>query len=146
SASKYPDVIDYGYVQDNLPNIKYFENCLTWNIDGSIGKVYYRQGRFSLSEKVIPLILQEQYKTKLDVFFLKYIIETTFNKQRFNFNNKAGKSKIKDILIDIPIDTSGEFDLFFQREIAEKYNKAEYLKNIVLKELENIKNTMIDIM
>jgi hypothetical protein len=145
SASKYPDTIDYGYVLDNLPQIKYFENCLTWNIDGSIGKAHYRQGRFSLSEKVIPLVLQEKYKEKLDVFFLKYIIEATFNKQRFNFSNKAGKSKIKDILLDIPIDEFGGFDLFAQRKIAEKYNKVEQLKSTVSKELERIKNIIIDI-
>ena len=145
SASKYPDFIDYGYVQDNLNNIKYFEDCLTWNIDGSIGKAHYRHGRFSLSEKVIPLILHEQYKQKLDIFFLKYTIETTFNKQRFDFSNKAGKSKIKNILIDIPIDTSGEFDLLTQRKIAEKYNKVEQLKNTVLNELEKVKKIIIDI-
>jgi len=145
SASKYLDVIDYGYVQDNLVSVKYFEDCLTWNIDGSIGKVHYRQGRFSLSEKVIPLILREQYKTKLDVFFLKYVIETTFNKQRFDFSNKAGKSKIKDILIDIPVDTSGEFDLSSQMEIAAKYKKIEHLKGNVLNELEKIENVIIDI-
>lgn len=146
SASKFPNVIDYGYVQDYLPFVKYFENCLTWNIDGSIGKVYYRPGRFSLSEKVIPLVLQEQLKTKLDVLFLKYTIENVFSKYRFNFGNKAGKSKIKDITIYIPVDTSGEFDLSAQKEIAEKYNKIEQIKNNVLIELDKIKNMSIKLL
>src|SRR5690606_16685898 len=65
SASKFPENVDYGYVKDNLKGVKYFEDCLTWNIDGSIGKVYLREGRFSLSEKVIPLIVKEEYKESL---------------------------------------------------------------------------------
>ena len=35
-ASKEIDEVGYGYVKDNLKGVKYFENCLTWNIDGSI--------------------------------------------------------------------------------------------------------------
>ena len=40
---------NYGYVKDNLKEIKYFKNCLTWNSNGSIGKVHYRLVKFSLS-------------------------------------------------------------------------------------------------
>ena len=72
SASKFPNTVDYGYVKDNLQGVKYFENCLTWNIDGSIGKVYNRKGRFSLSEKVIPLIVQKEYTDTLDLLFLNW--------------------------------------------------------------------------
>ena len=85
SASKFPENVDYGYVKDNLKGVKYFENSLTWNIDGSIGKVYYRQGKFSLSEKVIPLIIQEELKKNLDLIYLKYAIEMEFSKHYFGF-------------------------------------------------------------
>jgi hypothetical protein len=146
SASKFPNVIDYGYVQDNLSQVKYFEDCLTWNIDGSIGKVYYRQGKFSLSEKVIPLVLREKYKKELNLLFLKYIIENAFSNQKFNFGNKAGKSKIKDIIINIPVDNFGCFDLVAQKEIAEKYNKIEQIKSHILNELEKAINTIIEIL
>ena len=43
-ASKNEKTVDYGYIKDNLEGIKYFRDCLTWNIDGSIGKVFLRQG------------------------------------------------------------------------------------------------------
>lgn len=62
SASKDYNLVGYGYVKDNLEGVQYFNDCLTWNIDGSIGKVHYRKGRFSLSEKVIPLKLKTRYK------------------------------------------------------------------------------------
>ena len=139
SASKSPDSVDYGYVEDNLKGVKYFENCLTWNIDGSIGKAFYREGRFSLSEKVIPLILKEDYLGKLDYKFLGFMIEKEGDKMGFSFSNKAGKSKIKDIEIDIPIKQNGDFDLGEQKRLANKYEKIEQFK-------EGIKNLYQQIM
>jgi type I restriction enzyme M protein len=144
SASKNEDTVDYGYVQDNLKDIKYFENCLTWNIDGSIGKIFIRLGRFSLSEKVIPLILQDKYKD-FDVSYLKYTIENELATKNFGFSNKAGKNKIKDIVIKIPITPLGEFDLQKQKEIAAKYRKIEETKKNIKIELEKIENAKIDI-
>ncbi|MGM8316790.1 N-6 DNA methylase (plasmid) [Clostridium perfringens] len=84
SASKNPDLIGYGKIKDNLEGIQYFEDCLTWNIDGSIGKVHYRKGRFSLSEKVIPLKLKIRYKINekaIKILREKYCTEN--NKDRF---------------------------------------------------------------
>ncbi len=145
SASKFPDSVDYGYVKDNLKDIKYFEDCLTWNIDGSIGKAHYRKGRFSLSEKVIPLIVKSDLKNILNIDFLKNIIETEFNKHSFDFGNKAGKGKIQKIEISIPINDNGEFDLVTQKEIADKYRKIEEIKATINKELDKIQSTNIEI-
>lgn len=144
SASKFPNAVDYGYVKDNIKDIKYFENCLTWNIDGSIGKVYYRQGRFSLSEKVIPLILFDQLVGKLDLLFLKYVIESEFSKHYFGFDNKAGKGKIQDIEIMIPINDKNQFDIELQKEIAGKFQKLELIKKNIEEELFKISTTEID--
>lgn len=144
SASKFSDAVDYGYVQDNLPGIKYFENCLTWNIDGSIGKVYLRKGRFSLSEKVIPLIVRDVYKGSLDLLFLKYAIEAEFSKHYFGFDNKAGKGKIQDIEIAIPVDEKGLFDIDLQIQLAKKFEKFELIKQRIADELDKISGTEID--
>lgn len=145
SASKFSNLPDYGYVKDGLVGVKYFEDCLTWNIDGSIGNVFYRSGRFSLSEKVIPLILRDDFKNKLNLNFLKNIIEKEFSSQEFGFTNKAGKSKIKNIKIPIPITPSGEFDLETQKEIAQKYQKIEQIKQSILTELDKIAKTEIEL-
>ncbi|MFA6054197.1 MAG: N-6 DNA methylase [Thermodesulfovibrionales bacterium] len=141
SASKDPRLVDYGCVTDNLTGIKYFEDCLTWNIDGSIGKAHYRKGRFSLSEKVIPLIVFPQHEKQLDLNYLKYEIENEFSKYSFNFGNKAGKGKIKNIKIKIPINKKGEFDLKAQKEITKKYQIIEQVKQ----ELENKLNDLLKI-
>jgi len=116
SASKFPENVDYGFVAENLPDVKYFENSLTWNIDGSIGKAHYRKGKFSLSEKVIPLIVFEHLKDEIDLEYLKYTIEIEFAKHSFGFDNKAGKGKIQDIEIPIPVNSNGKFDLNLQKK------------------------------
>jgi hypothetical protein len=144
SASKFPDTVDYGFVKDNLQGVKYFEDCLTWNIDGSIGKVHYRNGRFSLSEKVIPLIVKDEYKDTLDLLFLKHTIELEFSKHNFGFSNKAGKGKIQDIEIAVPINDQGSFHLDIQKEIADKFEKIEDIKKSILSELDRISKTEID--
>lgn len=141
SASKFPDSVDYGYVQDNLKGVKYFENCLTWNIDGSIGKAHYRHGRFALSEKVIPLIVRDNLKDKLDIDYLKYSTEIEFGKHAFGFGNKAGKGKIKNIKIPVPVDGKGELDVRQQKYLAEKYKRVEEIKSAIGRELSRVLDT-----
>lgn len=145
SASKFTEAIDYGHVQDNLKGIKYFEDCLTWNIDGSIGKAHYRKGKFALSEKVIPLILKSSLKGILDIDFIKFSIETEFSKHSFGYGNKAGKGKIKDIHISIPVLPNGDFDIKRQKEIADRFKKIEEIKFLMIKELEKLDQAYISI-
>lgn len=125
-ATQSIESISYGKVKDNLKNIKYFENCLTWNIDGYVGKVFYRKGKFSLSEKVIPLILRDEYINICDYQYLKYALENEANKLHLDYSNKAGKSRIKNIVIKIPT-KYGKIDLTAQKELARKYEKIEQI-------------------
>lgn len=143
SASDDIDFVNYGYVQDNLQNIKYFQDCMTWNIDGSVGKIFIRKNKFSLSEKVIPLILFSEYETKLDKTFLKYEIEKEAKKQEFGFTNKAGKSRLKSIIIRIPVNKDNDFDIHKQQEIAQKYKKIEELKKELKEKLDILANYKI---
>lgn len=143
SASKFPNSVDYGYVKDNLKGIKYFEDCLTWNIDGSIGKAHLRKGRFSLSEKVIPLKIKESLTKSLDIYFLKYQIEKEFSLHNFGFDNKAGKGKIQDIEIQIPL-TNGAIDIDKQKMISNKYLSVQKIKEKIGIELSKISSVKID--
>lgn len=145
-ASKNPEEIGYGFVQDNLPSVKYFENCLTYNIDASAGYVFYRTGRFSLSEKVRPLIIKPKYQGMLYEPYLEYVIQPIF---RANIQGRRGpngeneftkinKTIIQDLQIPIPIKENGEFDLKAQKEIAEKYKKLESIKKQVINEIDKV--------
>jgi len=145
SASKSSDEVGYGYVQDNLKGVKYFEDVLTWNIDGSVGKAFFRQGRFTLSEKVIPLILRDEWKGLLDHTYLKYILEKKAIEAGFTFSNKAGKSRIKNISIEIPVDKEmGQVDLKKQQEIAEEHQRLDQIKKQLSESLEEVFGVAID--
>ena len=148
STSKDPNIIAYGHIKDNLPNVKYFENILTWNIDGSVGRAFFRKGRFSLSEKVIPLILKDIWKEKIDLNYVKYIMEIKAVEGGFSFSNKAGKTRIKDIEIEIPIKTqNGQTvpDIDKQKEIALTYEKIYGIKNTVIQALQDVHEVTVDI-
>ena len=140
SASKNPDDVSYGYVADELPNVRYFEDCMTWNIDGSIGEVFIRKGKFSLSEKVIPLVLFEQYKTVLDKKYLKYIIQKEAKIKEFGFSDKAGKYQLRELLVRIPVNKYEEFDLDLQKYLADKYEVLENNKKDILNKFNQISN------
>lgn len=144
SASKDYESVDYGYVKDNLDGIKYFENCLTWNIDGSIGTAHYRVGRFSLSEKVIPLVFRQL--ELFDVEFIKYEIEKEFSKYSFGYNNKAGKGKIKDIIINVPVYEDGKINIEAQKLIAEKNKKIIELQESLKNKITSITDASIDLL
>lgn len=146
SASKDENSIDYGFVKDNLKGIKYFENCLTWNIDGSVGKAFFRKDRFSLSEKVIPLILQDQYKDNIDYEYVKFMLEEKVLEYGFHFSHKAGKSKIENILIPFPSVKNGDEikpDLNRQKEIASIHKKVDGIKTNVSNKIYELIDTNI---
>lgn len=145
SASKDENIVWYWYVKDNLNWVKYFENCLTWNIDWSIWKVFYRKGRFSLFEKVIPLVFFDKYKWDLYFDYLKFIIEIEAKKEWFWFTKKAGKWRLKKLILKIPIKENWEFDLEKQKKIAKKYEKIEKIKNNLIEELEYLEKVKVEI-
>ena len=148
SASKNPNEISYGFVKDNLPNIKYFNNCLTWNIDGSVGKAFFRTGKFTLSEKVIPLILKQNCVGNINEFYVKYVLEKKAVEKGFAFTNKAGKEKIKDIEIEIPLLIKEEKsipDIKEQEKLARKYEELYKIKQELIQSLEGLYEISIDI-
>lgn len=142
-ASKDINEVGYGYVKDNLDGIKYFENCLTWNIDGSIA-VFYRKNRFSLSEKVIPLILKDSLKDKVDLDYLRIMIQQSAEIKNFHFANKAGKSKLKNINIQVPVNQDGNIDLDIQKSFVEKYIQIEETANLLAQRKVLLKNVIIN--
>ena len=151
-AGKEGEFPNYGYVVDNAiikekrknklleTKVKYFNDCLTYNIDGFAGYVFYRKGRFSLSEKVRPLIIKDEYRDFLNPEFFKFVIEPIFRnnrKGRLGKNEKNEYTKlyinmIENIEINIPIKKDGTFDLEKQNQIVSKYKAIEEMKNSIL--------------
>lgn len=164
-ATKLPNEVGYGYIKDNVEmieikngkrivtKIKYFENCLTYNIDGTAGYIFYRKGRFSLSEKVRPLIIKEELKEVLNPEYLKYIMQPIFRKNirgrkgpnGENEFTKIGKTIIEDLLIPIPVDNNQKFSYEKQTEIANQYKKLERIRDIIISKIDDIINVQFDL-
>ncbi len=164
-ATKLPNEVGYGYIKDNVEmveikkerrivtKIKYFENRLTYNIDGTAGYIFYRKGRFSLSEKVQSLIIKEELKEVLNPEYLKYIMQPIFRKNirgrkgpnGENEFTKIGKTIIEDLLIPIPVDNNQKFSYEKQTEIANQYKKFEKIRDIIISKIDDIINVQFDL-
>lgn len=145
SASKTPDFIGYGKIKDKIEGVKYFKDCLTWNIDGFVGKAFYRGGIFTLSEKVIPLILFEKYVGKVDYMYIRCVLQKEASKRDLGFTNKAGKARIADIPVKIPVDKDGNFILEKQQELALNYKRIEDVKEQMSEELKSFNESVIEL-
>lgn len=130
-ASKQADEVSYGYIKDGIPGVKYFSDCLTWNIDGSLG-LFVREGKFSLSEKVIPLIVRAELTEDIDLNYLKYTILSKIGDSSFSYTNKGGKTRLGQIVIPLPVAGDGRIDVVAQREIANKYITVEQTRSALL--------------
>ncbi len=164
-ATKLPNEVGYGYVKDNIEmiemkngkqivtKIKYFENCLTYNIDGTAGYIFYRKGRFSLSEKVRPLVIKEEFNGILNPEYLKYIMQPIFRKNirgrkgpnGENEFTKIGKTIIEDLLIPIPVDNNQKYSYEKQTEIANQYKKLERIRDIIISKIDDVINVQFDL-
>lgn len=136
-ATASPDKVSYGYIKDNVDGVKYFQDCLTWNIDGSMCVIHKRTGRFSLSEKVIPLIKFEKWEGLLLDDYLMIIIQNEAKLCDFNYGNKAGKSKLGDLEISIPTNDIGEIDVDAQIKYIDKHKKINGIRT-KLKRLQDV--------
>jgi hypothetical protein len=128
-----------GFIADNLTNVKYFQNCLAWNRNGTVGYVFFHKHEFTTTDDHRPMLLKKAYKNNIDLEYARYAIENILL-QKFSWNDKAGKDKVEKIAILIPILSNGDFDLLAQQAIAEKYNKIEEIKTLLSYELKKIRD------
>lgn len=131
-----------GYIKDNISKVKYYNNCLSYNRNGSVGYVFYRNHKFSTNEDHRVLVLKPEFKNIISYEYLKYTLENELLKL-FSYTNKAGISKINDIAIKIPTKKDGNFDLKSQDKIAEQYKNLRNIKNSIMGELTTFKKTSI---
>ncbi len=148
STSKDPSEMSYGHVADNLPRVKYYQDILTWNKDGSSGKVFFREGRFAPSEKVVPLVLRKEWDSLVDKNYIKFMLEQEALNLELGFSVKASKRKLKRIIIKFPyILADGKTipDIKEQQRIAHELERAYTLKQDLADCLGELLNASIEI-
>ncbi len=126
----------------NINSYDYDGSYLTWAKDGLAGYIMYHDNeKFSITNHRGILLLKDEY-SKLNLEFLKIIIEPIFRK---NIKGRLGTEEkneyttlSKEMIIDIedklkiPIKEDGVFDLEKQREIVSKYKSIEEMKKSIL--------------
>lgn len=132
----------------------YYQNCLTWSVDGYAGTIFIRNDKNKKNEKK-----KEFYFTinnhsgilipKCDNLFLpfiKEIIQPIFYKKSKGYgNNKVGTNQINNILVKVPVNRKGEYDLETQMKIAKKYQDVEKLKQELADKLNMLAKVKISI-
>lgn len=134
-----------GYIEDDLNGIKYYENCLSWNRNGSVGYVFIRDHKFTTNEDHRAMVIKKEFRNLIDKQYLKYEIEKNLHLNGFSFLDKCGVDKIKSVLIKIPVKNDGTFDLDMQKELGAKYGVINELKKEIFSKYENIEKLKIDL-
>lgn len=118
-----------GYIADDLNDVKYFEKCLAWNREGSVGYVFYHDHKFSTNDHHRPMILNSEFSSNIDLMYIRTTLqEILLSSGEFAWSKTASKDKISKLSIPIPIDNNGEFDLQAQKNISAQIEFVSQLK------------------
>lgn len=113
------------HIQDEIPGVRYFENCLAWNREGSIGYVFHHRHRFTTNDHHRPMILKEEYKEFIDLDYCQIVIENAILTMGLTWGKTASKEKVSKVIIKIPVDESGNPDIQYQIKYAKKLNTIQ---------------------
>lgn len=101
-----------GKISRHAPNLKIYNQCISYNRNGSAGYFFYRVHDFAPTEDHNVLLK----KTPSDSILDEYVVfKLNENSEQFSWGNKAGKSKVENLLVDIPCTNQGEVDIEQQK-------------------------------
>jgi len=144
-ASSKDEKSTLGHIKDNLKGVHYYENCLSWNRNGSVGYVFIRNHRFATNEDHRAMTIKQEFKNKLVMEYLKFEIEKKLLEGGFSFLNKCGIEKIKEVLIDIPVNTKDEFSIEHQQYLLNKMKKTKNLQDDLQNKIDEIANATVEV-
>ena len=133
-----------GSIKDNLIGIKYYENCLSYNRNGSVGYVFFRNHRFTTNEDHRVLALRPEYADSVDYEYIKYELQGKLL-ENFSYNDKAGINKILEIELKIPVDTKDRPDLSAQQKLAQQYKHLEKMEFDLIDDFNEFKNYSVQL-
>ena len=115
--------------------------CLTWAIDGLAGYMMIHETPFSATNHRGVLVPKIE---NLDLNYVKYLLEPIFRELKKGREGSNGENEytslppfmIKKVMIDLPIDESGQLDLNAQKEISKKYLALEQYKQDIVAKLQ----------
>ncbi|MBQ4428692.1 MAG: N-6 DNA methylase [Clostridia bacterium] len=120
--------------------------CLSWAIDGLAGYIMIHHEKFSATNHRGVLLLKAQYKEKMDLQYLKYVLEPLFRNAKKGREGDNGENEyttlppfmIQDIMFPVPTDINGNIDIMAQQEIVNKYLMLDQSKRDIVSRLNSI--------
>lgn len=126
-ASKH-DAIVLGHIEDCLPEVRYYQNCVACNLNGSVGYAFVRRERFSASSGHQPMKVKATLESQLSLEYLKHQIETRLISRGFSYANKCQVKNLKALPIRLPVDSAGRFDVERQSALIKTHHRLAMLK------------------
>lgn len=130
---------DEDYLNKMYPNTIINTECLTWAKDGNAGKMFYRNYKFYPNDHCGVLILNENYKEKINYKWFMYTFEKYImscsnqqNSQSMLYNEEMGQIELN---INIP-------PIEEQKRMVSLYEKLENYKSLLEHNILDIENTM----
>jgi restriction endonuclease S subunit len=130
------------------PNDLYYQSCLTWTVDGFLaGKIFHRNlsNDKNIKSKEFYFTINNHCGILLPTAeglylpFIRQILQPMFHEKVKGYGqNKLGTNQIKDIVLKIPVNSIGDFDLEVQKEIAKKYETIDSLRASAIKQLNSL--------
>ena len=137
--------VPVGKIADNLENVKYFENCLAWNREGSVGYVFYYNHKFTTNDHHRPMVLKSEYKGKISLRYVKLMLQREIlSSDDFEWSKTASKEKIRKIQIAFPINSNNELDYEAQEKIADRMESYDSIINKLSSQVDKICEAKLD--
>lgn len=135
-----------GFITDDLKGVKYFQDCLAWNREGSVGYVFYHNHKFSTNDHHRPMTLNAEFTESVDLMYVRAVLqEVLLSSGEFAWSKTASKEKISKLSIPIPIDGNGEFDIEAQKIISEQIALIAQLKDELQQKRAQIEATSVQV-
>ncbi len=126
---------------------------LTYSKNGCAGFITLIKGRFSVNADRCVMIIEDDFKDKIDLLYLKYYLEPYFRSNKKGRLGEMGKneftklnsSMIKgmNMQVPIPLTNDGSYDLCKQKEIAKRYMQVEEIKKGLMEKLVHLVNISV---
>ncbi|GGB46272.1 hypothetical protein GCM10011409_24790 [Lentibacillus populi] len=132
-----------GFIGDDIPEVTYFNNCLGWNREGSVGYVFWHKHKFTTNDHHRPMVLKEGYQNSIHLGYMQIIVQKKLLSLGFEWSKTASKEKVKEIEVEIPINDKDNFDFEVQNDIFLKYRKIHGIQNQLSQYYETLKDAYI---
>lgn len=132
-----------GFIADNLDNVKYFEKCIGWNREGSVGYVFYHNHRFTTNDHHRPMVLRKEYEKWIDLDYISIVLQQFLLSQGFQWSKTASKEKVKEMSIEIPVDKNGEYDINQQAAYVRKYRIIQDVQQTLNDYLNKLRSSVV---